>query len=348
MEHHTKLKTIKSLLRESFNFYKANWRKLLAVLLPVEATIFVSAVILDFIYETDSNQFIFLGIFLSIVSLVVLTFRSILLMNAPRLVHDIDSGTHHVSPKYWYKKSLKDFLPALWILIIVGFINVAFALATILLSVIIFAIPAIVTGLLIRVGLGEFAIYAYDFIVNDTSTIIVLTTLCVVSVLSSIVFMAHSFFSLYAFVLEGRKGFDAVITSFMLVGQERSKVFWRIVTVCAVSSIPFLVLTFPVYLAIAVESLKALAIEVFILNVPPSVPPASLGLALLRDSSIFVSGLIGSSVFMVLGYHLWKDVRSVSANFEEHHYVTTKRWLRRGVYTGSIVIVLTIIIIIFI
>jgi hypothetical protein len=346
MEHHKQLKSLKSLLKESLSFYKTNWKKLFGVLLPIEAVIFVSSIILDFIYESEAHTFIYVGIFLSILSLATLTFRSLFLMTAPRVVSDIDNDVHHASNKFWYKNALKDIWSVAWIMIIVAFIDAAFMLAVVLASMLIFAIPALITGILIRVGLGGFAINAYDFFVTDTTTVIVLVTLFVLSIISSVVFIAHSFFSLYAFVLEGRKGLDAVVTSFMLVAQNRTKIFWRIASVWVISSIPFIILVLPVYLLIATESLKSIAIEVFILQVTPSIPPATLGLALMRDTTVFISGIIGATMFMVLGYMLWKDVRGIVGNFEEHYYTTTKRWLKRGIYTGAIIMILAIIIII--
>jgi hypothetical protein len=346
MEHHTKLKSFKSLLKESLSFYKTNWQKLFKVLLPIEVAIFASSIILDFIYESDSHTFIYVGIFFSILSLVALLFRSLFLMTAPRVVSDMDNEVHHTSNKFWYKKALRDILPVAWIMVIVAFIDGAFMLTAAFVSMLIFAIPALVTGILIRLGLGGFAINTYDFFVTDITTVIVLVSLFVLSIIGSIVFIAHSFFSLYVFVLEGRKGLDAVVNSFMLVAQNRAKIFWRIAGVWSISSIPFLIFTLPVYLKIVINGLQSMAIEIFVLHITPSIPPTELGLAILRDTSIFVSSIIGSTIFMVLGYILWKDVRGIATNFEENNYTTTKRWLKRGIYAGSIIMVLTIIVII--
>lgn len=339
MKNHTQLTKFKKIFEESKKFLNSNWKKIVYYFLPVQIIILVTAVVLDVLpRQTDSSILVIVGIIASLLSFLALISIKILSTGAPLILKDIDDNNHSKNI-HWYKNVLKKISGIVWIGALVSLLNITFISLIGFMAVMVFIAPSIVVGILLRIGLVDFAFYFQDIFVNNTMVGITLSVLFVGSVISSIAFLINSYFSMYAFLLEGRRGLDAIATSFMTVTKRRTKIFWRILCVWVVSLIPFLILLLPVQGKIIYDSLRGMAIQVFLLQVPPALPDIPVGTLLARDILSFIASVISVPIAVVLNYFLWKEVNATAQIFEESKYNKTRKWIKIGVWAGLVILV---------
>lgn len=340
---HTKLTSFKHLLKNSKHFLKSNWKKIVLFFLPLQIIAFASVIVLDLLPRDagSTSVQIFGTIFgtISFLGALVLSFSTV---GAPLVLKDIEDNNHYKNI-HWYKSILKKIIPLLWIGLLVSFLNIAFITLIILISLIIFIIPSVIASILIQIGLTNLALSFQDVFVNNIAVGIMLCVLFIAGLISIVAFVINSYFAMYAFLMEERKGLDAITTSFLSVSKRRAKIFWRIIGIWTITSIPFLVLVFPIQAKIIYDGLRLMAIEVFLLQIPPAWPEVPANILVIKDVLSSIASILSLPVFVVLNYFLWKDVRTTTANFEEEKYNKTRKWIKRGVWTGAIIVTIIIV-----
>jgi hypothetical protein len=340
---HKKLQAFKHLLKDSKHFLKSNWKKILYLFLPIQIIIFVVAIVLDLIpSDTESNYLVVLSLISVFVSFIGAAFLKMISVGAPLFLKSIEDTETNSKNIHWYKVILKKIIPIAWIGILVSLVNISFVTFVGFVSLIIFILPSVFVGILLRFGFTDFAFSFQDLFVNNTTVGTMLAVLFVGVIVSSIAFFINSYFSVYSFLMEGRKGLDALTTSFLSVSKRRAKIFWRVVGIWVISLIPFIILVFPIQAKIMYDALKSMAIEVFLLQIEPAWPEAPANILVIKDILYFVASIISLPIFVVLNYLLWKDVHATTVSFEENKYNKTRKWIKIGVWSGVLILVIFI------
>ncbi len=340
---HTKLARFKDLVGDSKIFLKSNWRKIIFYFLPIQIIILVSVVVLDLIPEdVDTALITIISIFFGLLSVLGAILLNLAVAGAPLILKDIENETHHIKRITWYKNVLKNVVPMAWIGILVSLLNISFITSIFLLGLIIFSIPSVIAGILLSFGFENVAFTFQSVFVNNTVVGTMMIVIVVGIIVSSVAFFINSYFSIYAFLIEGRKGIDAITTSFLSVARRRTKIFWRVFGIWVITLTPFFILVFPIQAKIIYDGLRLMAIEVFLLQIPPAWPEVPTNILVIKDILSTIVSIISLPILSVLSYFLWKDVNTTSGNFEENKYNKTRKWIKIGVWAGTLILVILV------
>lgn len=333
MNHIHKLPSFKHLIKNFWHFYKANWKALIRVLLPIELALSVLAFIVIFGFTPARFSWIvFLGgIFVLLISFVQI-FKNLLVFSGGIIISDIESKK---SVKAIYKGILAQAMPIIWVVVLQFLYMSAIVIAVAVATMILFFLPFLILGVIAR-----FFPIAMFFVNDngDTITMIMLVISSVVFIATNIYFMLRVWFSSYTLLIDGRDGIDALANSAMLVRERGMQIFWRMAVITIIALLPTIIILGPVYIKILMEALPKMAL-VFALGLEPVFPPIAPDLIIWRNLLTILANLIWVPIFIGLNYFLWKDVKATAPVFEEAVYTKTRKQIKICVWAGLVFVV---------
>jgi hypothetical protein len=331
-----RLRPFKELVRDAFKFTKSNAKNLAFLFLPVLLVILVVSVAID-LYGTSLPMFA--ASVVAIILLLAQIFRCLLVFAGGMMCEDIADAPKHHDPFLWYKKLLKKSHSAILVWILSVCLMTAFAVATVVIGLAIFILPFAVLGLLARWNPEILSILS----LQGNSITVGLFILIALGVLVLNVRFALSLWGTpYALFLEGRKGLDALTSSYLFTEGKKWQIFWRLLLISFIAFVPALILLGPVYFFIVMNALKQITLAMLIFQTTPVFPSVSLDLALWRTGFGFVASLVSLPLFVVLNYFLWKDVKAAAPHFDEAVYAKTRKRAKIGAWIGAVILTLCI------
>lgn len=328
MGHNLKLSPFKEIFKSTLVFYKANWKSLVSLFIPLEIIILVSFICLDFIPESGSLLSVVIFMTLTIVAFVATSFSKLLVLDAPRIVEKVVFGEKIPQVKAWYMSLVRKIIPLSIVMILVAIANFAFIFLVVMSAGFIFFLASLLTK-----GLPENSITAIVLVVA-TSVVILYTTLRFV-----VRFFVGGVFSVYLYVFEEKRGLDALTGSFLLTEGKRFSLFWRIVGIWIVTSIPFVLLVFPIQVSIVIDNFAS-AYQSFLMREEPVLLEPSLFVSVMLNIFTSIASLVSTSLFIVFNYFLWKDLKATASPFEEVKYTKMRKNLRSLVGAGILILIL--------
>jgi hypothetical protein len=325
MGHNLKLASFKDILKSSWVFYKINWKTVVLLFLPLEIATLFCFVALDLIPETD---FFFASIGIvafNVGAFIFSSFIKIITLDAPYLMERIAFGEKIPTTLVWYKSLIKRIIPIALVLFLIAVANFGFISLVLIIAGLVFV--------LISILLKYLSAYSVISVVISIAAAVIL----IYGALRYIVkFFVGGMFSIYMYIFDKRTGLDAVVSSFLLTDGREFGIFLRSVGIWFVTSIPFLILVLPINATIIYNSLSDLYLQVVILHQEPVISSPTIFVTVLLDVMTSISGIIGVSLFVVMNYFLWRDVKATGVPFEETKYQKTRKYIRSLIGFGSI------------
>ena len=335
--------SFKKLLQNSWHFYKAHWKPLVLLLLPIEALILIFALALRF--GLTPPRFYWVGIMAFIFALALLALKilkKVIIFSGGFIAHDLEHGERaSIEARY------KSIWQKIWPIVEVGALQCLYAFVAVLISFVaalaVLALPFLLMNLVARINPDTLAFFAfhgggiffYSFIVASLF-FAVLSTLLISSV----------WFSSYALLLDGRKGLDALATSALIVRGRRKQILWRLIVIGLISLLPIIIILGPIYWMIVAETLPKLLWGLVLymqFNIVPVFPNISDTLFIWRAVLTSLACLVAAPVFITLNYFLWKDVRHTGEQFEEKTYTKTRKRIKVWVWIGTVLLTLGVV-----
>lgn len=329
MNNNLVLPSFKEIFKNSWAFYKANWKTVMLLLLPLEIVLLASYVVLDLIPESESAIAIIGIIVFSVFAFVFTSFGKIVTLAAPYLIERMTLGEKIPKVSFWYLSLIKRIIPISIVLLLVGILNFGFVSMVMIVAGAVFFLVSLLAKL----------ISTHDALVIVLNITLVVALIYVV-LKYVISFLVRGMFSMYVYFFENRSGLDALVSSFLITKGREFPIFWRTVGIWFVTSIPFFVLVMPINATIIYNSLSDLYVQVVILHQEPVIASPSMLVQILLDTMTSLAGLLGASLFVVMNYFLWKDIKDTSAAFEEGEYTKTRSNLKRIIGFGAVLFAL--------
>jgi hypothetical protein len=336
MSHSHKLSPFKLTLKNSWHFYKANWKELVLLFLPIELIIFLLTLILAF--GLSPARFAWVYVLASIVSLLLTIasiFKKLLIFGGGSVVKEIGSGNENGQQKrakYAYREILLQAVPMIWVGVLETLFMSTVAAFAFLVSFVVFLLPFILLSLLAR--LFPDVLYFLDT-QGGALSITMLIISSIVFTATNIFFMARIWFSSYVLLLEGRIGLDALSGSFSYTKEKGWSLAWRLILIGLLVLLPVLIIVGPIYVKILIVAVKQMAI-VFALGLKPVFPQISGSLIFWRSALSSLAALIAAPAFITLGYFLWKDLKASAPIFEEGSYTKARKRIKIAVCIGAV------------
>jgi hypothetical protein len=340
MSHTHKLPSFKHLLKNSWHFYKANWKKLVGVFLPIELALLVLTLVITFGFTPARFSLIAFIASIFILAMALLQiFKKMMIFSGGLIATQIENG-EKMSVGDRYKEIFTQTVPIAWVAILGSLYMCAVAAASLAAALIVFFFPFILFGLLARVFPSMI-----DFIsLNGGAISIGIFIIAAIGfVVSNIYFALRVWFSSYTLLLEGKDGLDALASSSMFVRGRSWQIFWRMLVIGIIAILPILIILGPIYVKILIEAAKGMAIA-FALGLKPVFPPIATNLILWRSVLALIANIIWAPIFVVLNYFLWKDVKATALTFEEVLYTKTRKRIKICVWVGLVLVAIAPII----
>ncbi|MDB5204822.1 MAG: hypothetical protein JWP09_850 [Candidatus Taylorbacteria bacterium] len=330
MNHHQKLSPFRKIFKSTLVFYKTNWKKMVYLFLPIEAVVLISLICLDLIPDSDSViAAIAVGLF-SLATFIFSCFYKFLVLDAPGIVERINEG-ERPHPKAWYKSVLRKIIPLAVVMFCVGILNFIFILLTMIPAGIVFLVTSILTKGLLQ-----------DSISSMLFTIALSVILLYFALRFIIKFFVGGIFSAYMYIFEGRKGLDAVASSFLLTSKRQFRLSWRMAIIWILSAVPFVLVAIAIGLFIPINNLSDIY-SAFFLHEEPALLNPGIFASVVLDVFTSLATLLSATFFVTFTYFLWKDVKTTSHAFNESEYSKTRKHLRSLIIVGIIVIAALIV-----
>ncbi len=332
-EHLAPLGPFRKLVRDSFKFYFSHFRDFLFFFLPIEICVLVVSLILV-LYKSEMPFLLWVVIFS--ISVLLQAFRIVMVFAGGRMSEDIGASGLH-DPFVWYKELFWKTGSVIRVMILELSLLVAYLTLTMLGGVVLLLLPFILLSIFSKFNPAVINLISLD---GGSITLGLFTIILIAAVVLNFRFLLNIWFSSYALLLEGRKGVDALASSFLYVRGHKGQIFWRFVLIIFISLVPVLVLLGPVYIFILISAVKSAALTIALFGTLPAIPEAPLHLSLWRIGLSFLSSLVTLPIFIALNFHLWKDVKASVSHFDEASYTAVRKNIRKGIYAGSVIIAL--------
>src|SRR3989344_2039196 len=324
MNHSHNLPLFKNLLRHSWHFYKANWKFLVLIFLPVLFFILLLTLILRFGFSSAGVWVSALVTICGIVLALTKVFKQILLFSGGMIAFDIENGENkkiHLP----YKKIALQVWPIIWVSALQFLFLFVFSIIVFIAAGIVLLAPFLLITAIVRADPSTISFFT---LYGNTITVVMLTVSLFGFILANIFFLSGIWFSSYALLLDKRTGLDAIATSLTLTRGRRWQIFWRMIVIGLIALVPILIILGPVYIQILSEIIPKLLISLLLyvqFNIIAPWPEISSMLFTWRTVLASIAYLISMPIFIVLNYFLWKDVKATAPVFEETTYIKTRK-----------------------
>jgi hypothetical protein len=333
--HSHKLAPFRHTLKKSWTFYKANWKKLIALLLPIE----IATLVLTFIvmFGLTPVRFVWVAWLVALISIAVMLiqiFKKIFIFSGGLVVSQIEDKEE----KSWihtYKEILTQTMPIAWVCILQALYMCAVAFLTFLACIALFLVPFIVLSIISRVY-PDVTYFISDYGGTITTTMFAISLIGFL--IANFYFMTRVWLSSYTLLLLGRDGLDALADSAMFVRGRSLSVFWRMFLVSLIAILPIILILAPLYIKILIDAAKGMAIA-FALGLKPVFPPIAFNLLVWKSLLGLLANLLWAPVFIVMNFFLWKDVKASAPVFEESAYEKTRKRIKICVWIGFVLAV---------
>ena len=326
MEHCLKLASFKEIFKSAWIFYKSNWKTVVFLFLPLEIATLACFIALDLIPETDFFAATVGIVVFSLGGFVFPAFNKIITLDAPYLMERIAFGESIPKASVWYTSLVKRIIPISLVLFLIGVANFGFISLVMFIAGVLFVLFSLL--------LKSFSAYSAIGIVLAIG---VTVSLAYAALRYIIKFFVGGRFSIYMYIFDKRLGLDAIVSSFLLTEGREFGIFWRSVGIWLVTSIPFLLLVFPINATLIARSFNDIYIQAMVMHVQPVIASPSTAVTILLDVMTSIAGLISVSFFVVLNYFLWKDVKATAKAFEETKYQKKRKTIRSLIGFGAVV-----------
>ncbi len=260
-------------------------------------------------------------------------FRSLIVFAGGLMCEDLKSSHHHEFTVFYQKVLCK--IPDIASLAFMGLcLTLAFEIVVFILGAVLLVLPFLLLTLLARVSPGILQIISLQ---GGNISLGLAMLVVIVAIVANVWFALGLWGASYTLLLEGRKGLDALASSFLYVKGKRLQIFWRVLLLTLIGVVPLLILVLPVYAFIAIAMAKLAALSVLLLGTL-KIPPVPQDLALWRDSLSFVARLVSLPLLTVFNYYLWRDVKETSHAFNETAYTKVRKWIKIGVWSGAVIL----------